>query len=117
MSGIAMELSHSQEQYLRVIYELSRTKTVVFQVDVVRMLGRSKPSVCRAVALLRRKGLLEPECRELVLTAEGLALEQRLHRAREQMRAVLERLGVPPDVMDVGMEETVGLLSSEDFGS
>lgn len=82
--------------------------------DAVRLLGRSEPSVCRTAALLRRKGLLEPESRELVLTAEGLALEQRLHRAGEQMQAVLERLGVPPDDMDVGMEEAVGLLSSED---
>lgn len=114
MSGAPAELSHAQEQYLRTIYELSKTKPQVFQADVAHAIGRSKASVCRAVVLLRRKGLLEPDCRELVLTAEALALEQRLHRIREQMRAALEQLGVSAGAMDVGMEELACLPGGEE---
>lgn len=110
MRGVSAELSHVQERYLRAVYEISKTKPRVFQADVARVLGRSKASVCRAVVLLRRKGLLEPDRRDLVLTAEALALEQRLHRARERLRAVLEQF--PGDA--AGMEELAFLLGGEE---
>lgn len=110
-------LSHSQERYLRTIYELSAVRPVVYQKDVVEKLGCSKPSVSRAVALLRKKSLLEPGRRELVLTADALTLEQRLHRARAQMQAVLERTGLSQRVMDAGVEELAQLLGGERFFS
>lgn len=113
MNGGPVELSHAQERYLRTVYELSQTRPQVLQADVARALGRSKPSVCRAVALLRRRGLLEPDGRGLVLTAEARELEQRFHCAREQMRAALERLGVSADAAGAGMEELVRVLGGE----
>lgn len=113
MNGALAALSHSQEQYLRTIYELSAVKPLVYQRDVVQKLGCSKPSVCRAAALLRKKGLLEPDRRELVLTAEALALERRLHRAREQMQAALEHMDILQGVEPAGMEELARLLGEE----
>lgn len=113
MRGTLETLSHSQERYLRTIYELSAVKPLVYQRDVVQRLGCSKPSVCRAVALLREKGLLEPDRRELVLTAEALALEQRLHRARERMRAALEQADASRDTESADMESLARLLDGE----
>lgn len=106
-------LSHSQERYLRTIYELSTVKPLVYQRDVAQHLGCSKPSVCRAVALLRKKGLLEPDRRELVLTAAARELEQRLHRARERMRTALEQADVSRGAGSAGMEALVRLLDGE----
>lgn len=110
MNGVTQELSHSQEQYLRVIYELSKTKPAVLQIDVARRLGRSKPSVCRAIALLRQKGLLDPAGRELVLTTKGMALAERSARIRERMREVLLQFGVDPDTAPDSAEEIAWLL-------
>ena len=58
---------------------------------MVRDLGCSKPSVCRAAALLRQRGWLEPDQRALILTPEGREWALRLCQARRQ----LETLGVP----------------------
>ncbi len=98
-------LTHSQERYLRTIYALSAVKSQVYQRDVVQELGCSKPSVSRAVAPLRKKGLLEPNRRELVLTAEAQTLEQRLERVRAQVKAARGQTELPSEAMKAGMEE------------
>ena len=82
----------SQGKYLQVICRLSQGgRRRVFQRDVVRYLGCSKPSVSRAAALLRQKGWLESDRRDLVLTPAGRALALWLCQARRQ----LETLGMP----------------------
>ena len=82
----------SQGKYLQAISRLSRGgQRPVLQRDVVRDLGCSKPSVCRAAALLRQRGWLEPDQRALILTPEGREWALRLCRARRR----LETLGVP----------------------
>lgn len=106
-------LSHAQERYLRAICQLYETKPRVLQADVARALGRSKPSVCRAVALLRQQGLLEEGRQELVPTAEALALEGRLRRVRERLRAALEGVGLPSGTGEAGLEELARLLGGE----
>ena len=82
----------SQGKYLQVICRLSEGgRRPVLQRDVVRYLGCSKPSVSRAAVLLRQRGWLEPDRRDLVLTPEGREWALRLCQTRRQ----LETLGVP----------------------
>ena len=82
----------SQGKYLQAVCRLSQGGLrPVRQRDVVRYLGCSKPSVSRAVSLLRQRGWLEPDRRDLVLTPEGREWALWLCRARRQ----LETLGVP----------------------
>lgn len=82
----------SQGKYLQVICRLSEGgRRPVLQRDVVRWMGCSKPSVSRAAALLRQKGWLESDRRDLVLTPEGWEWALRLCQARRR----LEKLGMP----------------------
>ena len=67
-----MHLQESGEMYLETIYVLSLRGKGVRAVDVADYMGFSKPSVSRAVSLLRRAGYVElDKAGLLVLTEEG----------------------------------------------
>ncbi|WP_295578780.1 metal-dependent transcriptional regulator [uncultured Oscillibacter sp.] len=66
-----MKLTPSQEAYLHTVCRLGEAGDTVLQRDVAQAMGRSKPSVSRAVGLLRRRGLLAPG-RALTLTPAAL---------------------------------------------
>ena len=51
-----MALHESAEMYLETIYELSLTHASVRSIDVAETMGYSKPSVSRAVSLLKQGG-------------------------------------------------------------
>ena len=50
-----MALQESGEMYLEAIYVLSEKKSAVRSIDVAEHLGYSKPSVSRAVGILKRE--------------------------------------------------------------
>ena len=56
-----MSVHESGEMYLEAILVLSHTNSLVRSVDVGEYLGYSKPSVSRAVGLLRKGGLIVME--------------------------------------------------------
>ena len=65
-------MKESAENYLETILLLQRDKGTVRAIDVARALGYSKPSVSRAMGILRNEGMLEVEDKgALVLTKEG----------------------------------------------
>ena len=53
-----MALHESAEMYLETIYELSQAHPTVRSVNVAESMGYSKPSVSRAVGLLKQGGYL-----------------------------------------------------------
>ena len=74
-----MHLQESGEMYLETIHILSQRGKGVRAVDVAEYMGFSKPSVSRAVGLLRTGGYLELDANGfLVLTDEGI-VEQGSH--------------------------------------
>ena len=67
-----MQLQESGEMYLETIHILSQREKGVRAVDVAEYMGFSKPSVSRAVGLLRSGGYLDLDANGcLVLTDEG----------------------------------------------
>ena len=48
-----MQLQESAEMYLETIYILSRQKNAVRSIDIAEYMNYSKPSVSRAVGLLK----------------------------------------------------------------
>ena len=63
----------SGEDYLETILRVKESKGTVHSVDVAKKLGVSKPSVSRAVGILKRDGYLEDsEGTELEFTKKGL---------------------------------------------
>ena len=90
-----MSLHESAEMYLETIYTLSLNSTSVRSIDVAEALNYSRPSVSRAVGLLKKDGyLLMDEEGFLALTEEGRALAERIYERHTVLTAALEALGV-----------------------
>ena len=90
-----MSMHESAEMYLETIYTLSLTSTSVRSIDVAEALNYSRPSVSRAVGLLKKDGyLLMDEEGFLTLTEEGRALAERIYERHTVLTAALEALGV-----------------------
>ena len=90
-----MSMHESAEMYLETIYTLSLTSTSVRSIDVAEALNYSRPSVSRAVGLLKKDGyLLMDEEGFLTLTEEGRALAERIYERHTVLTATLEALGV-----------------------
>jgi Mn-dependent DtxR family transcriptional regulator len=81
--------------YLECIYVLSQTMDSVRSIDVVEYMGYSKPSVSRAVGLLKSGGYLTVEDNgALVLTQEGRSIGEKIYARHNILTALLMRLGV-----------------------
>ena len=90
-----MSLHESAEMYLETIYTLSLNSTPVRSIDVAEALNYSRPSVSRAVGLLKKDGyLLMDEEGFLTLTEEGRALAEQIYERHTVLTAALEALGV-----------------------
>ena len=90
-----MSIHESAEMYLETIYTLSLNSTSVRSIDVAEALNYSRPSVSRAVGLLKKDGyLLMDEEGFLALTEEGRALAERIYERHTVLTAALEALGV-----------------------
>ena len=53
-----MKIRESAEDYLESILVLKKTKGIVRSIDIVRYMDYSKPSVSRAMSLLRENGYI-----------------------------------------------------------
>lgn len=90
-----MSMHESAEMYLETIYTLSLNSTSVRSIDVAETLNYSRPSVSRAVGLLKKDGyLLMDKEGFLTLTEEGRALAERIYERHTVLTAALEALGV-----------------------
>ena len=90
-----MQLQESGEMYLETIYVLSLRGKGVRAVDVGGYMGFSKPSVSRAMRLLREGGYVsldENGC--LVLTRAGREIAQRTYDRHQFLTAFFVSIGV-----------------------
>lgn len=94
-----MRLHESAEMYLETIYVLSKKGGSVRSIDVAEEMGYSKPSVSRAVGLLKSGGYLTVEGDgSLVLTDEGRAAAQRVFERHTVLSQFLSLIGVNEDI-------------------
>ena len=90
-----MHLAESGEMYLETIYVLSKEKNAVHSVDVSEYMGYSKPSVSRAIGLLKNGGYVEmAEDGTLTLTESGRQAAEKIFERHTVLTAFLVRLGV-----------------------
>jgi len=90
-----MSMHESAEMYLETIYTLSLNSTCVRSIDVAEAMNYSRPSVSRAVGLLKKDGYLLMDGEGfLTLTEEGRALAERIYERHTVLTAALEALGV-----------------------
>ena len=90
-----MRLQESGEMYLETIYMLSKQMNIVRSIDVVEHMGYSKPSVSRAVSLLKQGGYVIMEDNgNLRLTDSGREIGEKIYTRHRVLTQLLVRLGV-----------------------
>ena len=90
-----MAMQESGEMYLETIYVLSRQSSSVRSIDVAEQMNYSKPSVSRAVGLLKKDGLLVmDETGGLKLTEAGEEKAKRIYERHTILSKLLMNLGV-----------------------
>ena len=90
-----MALQESGEMYLETIYVLSQKSSTVRAIDVGKYMGFSKPSVSRALGLLKEEGLLRKDKDGyLRLTEAGDILAKRIYERHTVLTQMLKNLGV-----------------------
>lgn len=90
-----MSLHESAEMYLETIYTLAQSGASVRSIDVAEALGYSRPSVSRAVGLLKKDGYLESTKEGfLKLTQLGLETAAKVYERHTVLTSALMALGV-----------------------
>ncbi|MCR5322763.1 MAG: metal-dependent transcriptional regulator [Lachnospiraceae bacterium] len=90
-----MALQESGEMYLETIYVLSQKSTTVRAIDVGEYMGFSKPSVSRALGLLKDEGLVKKDKDGyLKLTEAGEILAKRIYERHTVLTQMFTDLGV-----------------------
>jgi Mn-dependent DtxR family transcriptional regulator len=96
-----MHLQESGEMYLETIYRLTKTRPDVRAIDVCEHMGFSKPSVSRAIGLLRTGGfVVVDENGHLSLTDQGRQVAERTFECHTLLKSLFVRLGVDEETAD-----------------
>ena len=90
-----MKLQESGEMYLETILVLSKEKSFVRAIDVGEHMGYSKPSVSRAIGLLRNGGFVEVgDGGGLSLTETGKEVAEKIYERHRYLTKMLMEMGV-----------------------
>ena len=90
-----MALQESGEMYLESIYVLIKEKRDVHAIDVSEHLGYSKPSVSRAMGILRKGGyIVVDDDGHIRLTDEGMRIAEAMYERHTILTRFLIGLGV-----------------------
>ncbi len=93
-------MHESGEDYIETIYLLKKKRGTVRSIDVANELGFSRPSVSRAVGILKDNGLITvADDGELVLTEEGLKTAKSVYEKHKNLTTFL--------MMTTGVDETI----------
>ena len=94
-----MQLQESGQMYLETIYVLSKTLNGVHSIDISAHMGYSKPSVSRAVNLLKSGGYITiDEENHITLTETGLEIAEKIYNRHIVLSKMLMALGVPEEI-------------------
>ena len=94
-----MHIQESGEMYLETIHTLKKEKQAVRSIDIVEHLGYSKPSVSRAVGLLKRGGYITVDEGGFIdLTEVGREVAEKIYERHTLLTAFLIGLGVSEEV-------------------
>ena len=111
-----MHIQESGEMYLESIYVLSQQSPHVRSVDVGEYLGYSKPSVSRAVGLLKSGGyLLMDKDGFLTLTESGLEIAKKIYARHTLITQLLIKLGVGSETAAADACRIEHAISDESF--
>jgi len=94
-----MHIQESGEMYLETIHILFKKNGHVRSVDISEHMGYSKPSVSRAVGLLKNGGYIQVDHDgSITLTQSGLEVAQKIYERHTVLTRLLINLGVDPQI-------------------
>jgi Mn-dependent DtxR family transcriptional regulator len=93
-----MSIQESGEMYLETIHVLLKERGSVRSIDVCEHMGYSKPSVSRAMGILKNAGYITVDRHGYItLTDSGLEVAQKMYERHTLLTELLVRLGVDRD--------------------
>ena len=94
-----MQLQESGEMYLETIHLLTKKMGVVRSIDICEHMGYSKPSVSRAMGLLREGGYIVVEKGgHIVLTESGKEIAEKIYNRHTLLTKFLTSIGVSEEI-------------------
>lgn len=113
---IALQLKESGEMYLETIYVLSQKKNFVRAIDICEEMGYSKPSVSRAMGLLRDGGYINvAKDGGITLTDLGLEVAERTYERHQVLSKFFMSIGVNEETAVNDACRIEHVISSETF--
>ena len=111
-----MKIHESAENYLEAILILMQKNGQVRSIDVAHYTGFSKPSISRAVGLLRDNGYVSIDQNGLLgLTEAGLKIAETIYERHTVLTDLLTKLGVSPETAAEDACRIEHVISAETF--
>ena len=111
-----MRIQESGEMYLETIHVLLKRNGHVRSVDVADHMGYSKPSISRAMNLLKTGGFIEiARDGAITLTRSGLAVAEKIYERHTLLSQLLVALGVSPETAAEDACKIEHAISDESF--
>lgn len=111
-----MSIHESGEMYLEAILVLSQKNGFVRSIDVSEYLGYSKPSVSRAVGILKNGNYISVDKDgSLTLTESGKAIAEKIFERHTILSQLLIRLGVSEETATADACKLEHAISDESF--
>ena len=111
-----MHIQESGEMYLETIFVLLKEKNLVRSVDVAEHMGYSKPSISRAMGLLKKGEFIEiaPDG-AITLTDAGVQVAEKIYERHTLLTCLLVQLGVSPETAAEDACKLEHAISDESF--
>ena len=111
-----MTLAESGEMYLETIYTLTEKRRDVRSIDVSESMGFSKPSVSRAIGLLKSGGYIVVDKDGFIsLTDTGRATAEKIYARHKVISAFLIKIGVSEETAGHDACKIEHVISDESF--
>ena len=111
-----MRIQESGEMYLESIYVLTKKNGSVRSVDIAEYMGYSKPSISRAMGLLKDGDFIKiAKDGSIALTRAGIAVAEKIYERHTLLSNLLIRLGVSEETASEDACKLEHAISDESF--
>ena len=111
-----MSLQESGEMYLETILRLTEQNGHVRSIDVSESMGYSKPSVSRAVGILKKDGYITVDADgSLILTETGREVAVKIYERHKVISGFLRKIGVSEETASADACKIEHVISDETF--
>lgn len=114
----AMSIYESGQMYLETIYILSLSKSYIRAIDVGEHLGYSKPSVSRAMSILKKNGYVTVDTDGAIsLTESGMEIAKTMYMRHTVLTKMLMQLGVDEETATKDACRMEHVISEQSFAA